>query len=273
MKLRRHLAAAVALGIAVLPWHTQPAEAFLPSSDTPTLIHQLTELIEANRNLRAISDGIGDAADATQEVADLYRSVLGAITALQNYSPEAFWKDLKEDFYNLYPGFELLEGSRAAGWKASRTTSPVRAYELIGSVFGELTGTLKERERQGKLDSVELRVRRYEAAGALAIAHSAEEKTRSFDDDAKRLWDQAARARYAEEADLVSAKALALIAVQQSHIIRLLSRSVRLEGVETSARYKERLDDLRGVSDAEQATGELLRNAASPPQLMQFDGR
>jgi hypothetical protein len=267
----RPRSAAVLVALALLLASARHAAAQF-STDGPLLAKQLVELAGMHRELRAASGLMARVSAATAEVALRYRQIEGAIRVLQSYGPEALWRDFKEDFYDTYPGFELLgQRSKAASWRLSRTGVPQDAYRLISQVFGELTEGLRQKEQDGKLDTSEARISQFEAAGAMALASSSEVRTRAFDADARHLYQQAERARTGDEAAVVSAKALALLAVQQSYVIRLLSRQVRLEGVDYAMRYQARMSELRGLTAVEKATGQMLRDAAGPPRLLQFE--
>jgi len=237
--------------------------------DDATLAQQLVELIGIHKQVVEVSNGVLKAAEATREIVDSYDFIRGTIEEVQEYGPVALWRDFRDDFYDLYPGFDLLDGNTKS-WKGSRTKSPAKAYKVVSAVFGDLTGPLKKKERQGNIDTRVLRLRRFESAGALAIAEEAAQATKSYDDDVRHLYRQAETARTGEEADVLSAKASILIAAQNSHIIRLLSRGVRLDGVDAAIDYGRRVKSLNSARRVSRHVLEAGTKLAAPPTLMRF---
>lgn len=246
--MRRVGPALAALAVVAALW--RPVQAGIDSlwTDDATLVKQLAELMEINQELNLISDGILVTADATSDMLRIAGQARATFDEIQSYSPETFWRDLKADAYDHYPGFEYLETDKQlVHWKDSRARSPVKTYDLIGAVFADLTEPLKEQERKGDLDTKEMRLRKFEAAGALSLAGSAEEWTRTHDTYAQRLSEQAERLDAGDPAALLSAKSTLLVAAQNSHIIRLLARKVRLDGVENALAYGRRVRALNQV--------------------------
>ena len=182
--------------------------------------------------------------------------------------------DAKTDLYNTYPGFEILlegPGSDALrNYERSRVRSPFAAYEMIGAVFGDLTAPLKEEiKKEGQPGMDRTLIRRYEAAGALALSAEAEAFTESSDKDAKELARLAADADADQSAHL-SARALALIAVQNSHVIRLLSRRVRVDGIRDAILWGETVQAANDSDRTFKSTVEFLPTASRTPSMARF---
>jgi hypothetical protein len=69
---------------------------------------------------------------------------------------------------------------------------------------------------------------------------------------------------------VLSAKALLVVAAQNSHIIRLLSRGVRLAGVDAAIDYGNRIETLNEAARASETTGKAAEEFSKPPRLMRF---
>lgn len=271
LRIRRTLlVGAVLVGAGVLLWH--PVRASIFGEENATLIKQLSELMQIREELQTMSEAAERSADAIEDVYDLYDQAQAAVDELKSYSTDKFVADLKKDLYRTYPGFELLlEGptsSRMKHWKGSHARSPFTTYEMISAVFGDLTDPIKERARAGELSVDRAYLWRYESAGALALAADAEAWTESADEDALELYRLAADAD-ADQAEHLSARALGLIAVQNSHIIRLLSRNVRLDGVRAAMEWGDRVEGLNNLHAQEQAF-EAYTKDLEPPRMMSF---
>jgi hypothetical protein len=251
----------------------RPARAGIDSlwMDDATLVQQLAELIGIHQQVKVVSDGVLKTAEASRDLVETYEFVRGTVEEVQAYGPKALWADFRQDLYNVYPGFELLDPhTPISRWKGSRTASPPKAYEVLTAVFGDLTYPLKEKERRGHVDTAALRLRQFEGAGALALAHDSEEATKKFDDDVRHLYEQAALARTGEEADVLSAKAMLVVAAQNSHIIRLLSRGIRMDGVDAAIDYGQEIKTLNGAETVTNRTGTAAKELAHAPRLMRF---
>jgi hypothetical protein len=240
-------------------------------TDDATLLKQLAELIKIEQELQTVSDGVLKTAEATRDLVETYDYIRATVEEVQAYGPAALWKDLRSDLYDLYPGFELLNGS-LDGWRRSRSPNPPDTYQMLSAVFGDLTEPLRKKEKQGKLDTRTLRLRQFEGAGALALASEAESATRKFDSDIAHLYDQAAQSRTGEESQVISAKAVLLVAAQNSHIIRLLSRGVRLEGVDSAIDYAHHIKAMNGAKRVSRTVLESGVKLAAPQPFMTFPG-
>ncbi len=195
------------------------------------------------------------------------------IDELRNYSVEAFLHDFKGDVYHLYPGLAKLDGAsaRLAGWDRTHTSSPITAYEAVSALAGDLTAPLRDDIRAGRRSIDRELILESEAAGGFALADVSEASTAGYDREIARL-----RARYEERADpgtaaMVAAHSNLLLAEENSHIIRLLARTVRLDGVDKAIRASERLSAVRDSYRRESATAALAADALKAPGLMKFE--
>ena len=242
-------------------------------TDDATLVQQLVQLMKIREEMQAVSDGVMITARATQDVVHMYADITAAIDEVQQYGPEALWRDFREDLYNHYPGFRYLEGNHnlAEKWQYSRSRSPATTYEMIGAVFGDLSAPLREQERRGEIDTTDMRVQRHESAGALSQSSDALEATKAFDRDIEILLRQAEEARSGDEAAVLTAKAQVLAAAQNSHIIRLLSRSLRLDAVDEAIEYGARIRSMNRMEKTLKSSGEFAKKAIEPPSMMDFN--
>jgi hypothetical protein len=251
----------------------RPALASLFGEENLTLLRQLTELLQIHDELVRVSHGVVRTADAVEDVVHMASAARAAVDELKGYSIDRFLGDVQKDLYHTYPGAELLlEGSnsrRVAKWQNSHAQSPATTYEMIGAVFGDLSAPLKKRGRDGGLRTERAYIVRAEAAGALALAHQAETWTQAADEDAAEL---ARLSRDAGEAQAqhLSARALALIAVQNSHIIRLLARGVRTDGIKGALDWGQRAEGMNNRDALNDGVNETLGSVDPAPKMLAF---
>jgi len=262
------------VALAAVASAVRPARASLLGEENVTLVQQLAELLKIRRELEDLSEGIVRVADAVENSYALYRAAQGGWDELASYSTDRFVADFRRDVYEHYPGFEILvEGRKSRRLRAwatqGRPKSPATAYEMISAVFADATDPLVDEARF--TDEHEAALRRFEAAGALSLSADAERATRAFDDTALQL------AQLADDPDLnpgraqiVQARAMTLLAVQNSHIIRLLSRRVRLDGIENAIAYGRRLRDGRDRMRWGESMGSYFQSDRRAPRLMKF---
>src|SRR5207247_1349897 len=143
-----------------------------------------------------------------------------------------------------YPGFGQLEhASRQLGrWDSSHTRSPVRAYEAITAVFGDVTAPLRDEIEAGRANVDRELLLKGEAAGALAAAHTAEEDSETFDRQAKEFYDLYTADGSPGASEQLQARTNLMLVKQQSYIMRLLARTTRLQSVDAALTYGSRMD-------------------------------
>src|SRR5262249_48621277 len=203
----------------------------------------------------------------------VYQKVNAGIDEIRNYSVDAFLRDFKGDIYHLYPGLAKLENgsARLRDWDRTHTSSPFTAYEAISALAGDLTAPLRDDVKAGRRSIDKELILEREAAGGFALADVSETSTKGYDREIAKL-----RVRYEHEATpgtaaMVAAHTNLLIAEQNSHIIRLLARTVRLDGVDKALRAGDRLSSLRDSYRRQDAASALAADALKPPALMRFD--
>ncbi len=263
---------AVALLLAlVLVGATSSASLF--GEENITLGAILSESIKSYDELRQITDFVGDSAEAAASLVDAYQRVNAGVNALRGYSVDAFLHDFKGDLYHLYPGLAKVEdGSQRLGdWDRTHTSSPFTAYQAVSALAGDLTQPLRDDVKAGRRSIDKEIILQTEAAGGFALANLAEASTETYDREIERL-----RAEYERNADpgtaaMVAAHTNLLIAEQNSHIIRLLARAVRLDGVDKAVRAGERLASMRDSYRRQDAAQALADDALKPPPMMRFD--
>lgn len=253
----------------------KPAHASIFGEENVTLVKQLTELLKIRKELELINDGIQATADAVEDSYRLYYAAQGAWEEISNYGTDDFLRDFKRDLYRYYPGFELViegkESRRLKRWSSMRPRSPVKPYELISVVFADLTDPMLE-DDDPLTDAHLAEIFHAEAAAVLLLHQDTEEWLADADKSA------AALAELAEDPDLnpgkaqiVQARALALIATQNSHTLRLLSRRTRLDGLYSAIEYGRRLRAYHDYRRHGAQSETYFRRVSQPPTFMRFE--
>jgi hypothetical protein len=268
-----HTGAAVLALVAGLVGVDRVSRASLFGEENVTLGAILSESIKSTNELRQITDLVGEGAEAATNLVDAYQRVNAGIDELRNYSVEAFLHDFKGDVYHLYPGLAKLENgsARLRDWDGTHTSSPVTAYQAISALAGDLTAPLRDDVKAGRRSIDRELILESEAAGGFALADVSESSTEAYDREIGRLRDRYERQADPGTAAMVAAHTNLLIAEQNSHIIRLLARSVRLDGVDKAIRAGERLSAMRDSYRRQDATEALAVDALKPPALMRFE--
>lgn len=239
-----------------------------------TLVQQLSELIGINRNtydsLRETREGI----DLAREAADDARRAQMLVADLQSYTTDRFIEDFKRDVLKTYPDLDyIIRATSAEGlreWQDSKMRSPMGSYELIGRVFGEVTEELREEQEEGLVQMEGAVLYRYEAAASLTAASDADMFIDKSDQDIEVLVAQLNGATR-EEAIVIQAKIQAVVAAQNSHMLRLMSRMVRREGVEDARHYQGSMQTLQVGSEMQKGRRNMAESVSKPPSFMHFD--
>lgn len=270
--LRQSMIVAAALPPALVLLHAT-SRASMFGEENVTLSAILAESIKSYTELRNITDAVGQGAEFAGELVDTYQKVNAGVDELRGYSVDAFLRDFKGDVYHLYPGLAKLENgsTRLKDWDSTHTTSPVTAYEAISALAGELTLPLRDDIRSGRRSIDKELILQTEAAGGFALADVSETSTQMYDREIAKLRDRYERQADPGTAAMVAAHANLLVVEQNSHIIRLLARTVRLDGVDKALRASDHLSGLRDSYRRQDATQALANDALKPPPLMRFD--
>jgi hypothetical protein len=276
MRVRRLLghvavvAVAFAGGLLLL---VATSRASLFGEENVTLGAILSESVKSTNELRQITDLVGEGAEAATSLVDAYQRVNAGVDELKGYSVDAFLHDFRGDVYHLYPGLSKIDGAsgRLQGWSGTHTSSPVTAYEAVSAMAGGLTAPLRADVKAGRRSIDRELILETEAAGGFALADVSESSTQAYDREIAKLRDRYERQADPGTAAMVAAHTNLLIAEENSHIIRLLARSVRLDGVDKAIRAGERLGAMRDSYRRQDATLALAGDALKPPALMRFD--
>jgi hypothetical protein len=237
-----------------------------------TLAAILTQATKSYHELRTITDTVADSVEVATELVDAYERVNAGIDELRSYSVDAFLRDFKGDVYALYPGLERIEhgSARLKDWDRTRTDSPFTAYEAISALAGDLTQPLRDDVEAGRRSIDRELILQREAAGGFALADVSESSTRAYDREIQRLRDRYQRSASPGTASMIAAHTNLIVAEQNSHIIRLLARTVRLDGVNKALSAAERIGALRDSYRRGEATQALVVDALRPPPMMRF---
>jgi len=271
-RLLRHGVIVVAALAAALVVRDATSRASIFGEENVTLGAILTESIKSYNELRSITDAVGEGAELAGELVDAYQKVNAGVDELRGYSVDAFLHDFKGDMYHLYPGLAKIENgsARLRDWDSTHTSTPFTAYEAISGLAGDLTAPLRDDVHAGRRSLDKELILETEAAGGFALADLSESSTQAYDREVARLRDRYERQADPGTAAMVAAHADLLIAEQNSHIIRLLARTVRLDGVDKALRAGDRLSSLRDSYRRQDATAALAQDALRPPPMMRF---
>jgi hypothetical protein len=263
------IAAGVVAGIATEEY----ARASLFGEENVSLVKIVTELIHANQTLHDISDTMGNAADTTHKLLETYQKMRAGAEEIEHYSSGAFLRDLTADLYNQYPGFAKLEyaSNNFQKWGQTRTSSPFTAYQAITATVADVSAPLRKDVAAGKANIDRELILKSEAAGGFAAAHSAEQATQKFDEETRDLHAVIAGSFSESQAAKVQARAQVMLVAQQSHLIRLLSRAVRLDSLDTAMAYGDRMERRNGAYRHRDEMTDMASTALRPPALMRFD--
>jgi hypothetical protein len=271
----RHIALAVALLTALFALNYAPvAYGSIFGEENVTLVQMLVQLTQSKQTLDELNSTAGETASMTRDLLTTYQNVNSGIEQLQNYSFDEFLLDIKTDLYHQYPGFGQLEyaSNQLGRWDQTHTRSPFTAYQAITAVFGDVTKPLRNDIAAGHANVDPELVLKGEAAGGMAAAHSAEQDTERFDREQQRLEQTLSAAQNSPGASQqATARATLLMVQQQSYLMRLLARTVRLDSVNASLEYGARMKTKNATYQRRSETFELTREALKPPPLMHFD--
>ena len=271
--MKRILIGAAVAGGLVFANYAPPVWGSILGEENLTLVQILAEIIHAKEELQDINDAAHTGVELTRDLLETYQAANAGIDELRNYTWDKFVGDFKEDLYHQYPGLGELEyaSRNLQRWENTRTRNPWTAYEAISAVAGDVSAPLREDIRAGRVNVDEELILHSEAAGGFTAAYTAEEATRNFDDDVKDLHTAYERDPSPGSASMINARATLLVAAQNSHIIRLLSRSVRLDGVDKALSYGARMRAKNSMHERRDATRSFTEAALEPPRMMRFD--
>jgi hypothetical protein len=258
------------LGLLVVE---EAARASIWGEENLTLVKMLAELMKANHELEDMSNSASQVAGMTNDLLTTYQRVNGGIEELEHYSLDDFLFDMKQDFYRQYPGFSKLQyaSQRMRYWDETHTRSPFRAYEAITAVVGDVTAPLRDEVRAGRANVDRELILKGEAAGAIATAHTAEDDSEKFDRELRDLRRQfEATRKDPGVSQQAQAQATLLIAKQQGYIVRLLARTVRLDGVNAAMDYAGRMDAKNAMAAQGDEPAKFMAESLAPPKLIRF---
>jgi hypothetical protein len=263
------IACGLALGLVLLA--VTPVWGSMFGEENMTLAQMLAQLLQIQKEMSDLNQVASEIADYSQELISAYQRVNAGIDQLKNYSLDAFARDLQTDVYRQYPGFAKLEHASASlgQWEQTRVSSPATAYQAITAVVGDVSKPLRRDIAAGNNNVDEALILAGEASGGLAAAHTAEEVTEKFDNEITRLADLSRNASPGQAAQ-ISARANLLVAAQQSYVMRLLARAVRLHSVDASLEYGERIHAQNAAYEQRDLTTKFAAAATHAPSLIDF---
>jgi hypothetical protein len=237
-----------------------------------TLVQILAESLKATEELQDLNEGMAITAEVITDFRDTYASVNAGVEEIKGYSFDSFLSDFKDDLYQQYPGIADLDGASQGLWRwdDTRARSPWTTYEAITAVAGDLSAPLREDARAGRVNLDREYILASEAAGSFSVAYSSEEATRAFDDETRALTELVQSAGPGES-EQITARGMMLLAAQNSYIIRLMARGVRMDGVNMAIDYGARMDQRNAGYVYDQQSEEFLGTAFTPVPMADFN--
>ena len=263
----------VALALGILCGGTV-AYASIFGEENITLVQQLSELMGISRNtydnLAEARTGVDLALEARD---DLYQA-RALVEELSEYTTDRFIADFKRDVLKTYPDLDYIINKSGSGgltdWRASNMRTPMGSYELIGRVFGEVTEDTRKAQEEGRVKTENMTLYRYEAAASLTAAENANAFIDSADADIEVLVAQLNGATK-EEAIVLQAKIQAVVAAQNSHLMRMQSLQLRRQGIEDARKYQRSARATQALLELEKGQRDVSTTLNKRPKMMEFD--
>lgn len=238
-----------------------------------TLVQQLSELMGISRNtLNTLAEARAGVDMAIEAREDVYRAK-AAVEELSEYTTDRFITDFKNDVLKTYPDLDYIIRKTGSGgltdWQSTNMRTPMGSYELIGRVFGEVTQDVQDAQAEGLVKTEGATLYRYEAAASLSAAENATVFLKSSDADLETLVAQLNGATK-EEAIVINAKIQAIVAAQNSHLIRLQARAIRREGVQDARKYRSSMKGIEAAVQFSEGEEALTTSFEELPMLMDF---
>lgn len=269
----RRCAVAVGVAAAIVIGGRSISNASMFGEENGLLSQILTQDVLSYEEFRQITEATGRGMEAAEGLLDTYERVNAGIDELTSYTSGAFLRDFKGDLYHVYPALAKLEhgSQRLQRWDQTHARSPFTAYEAISAVVGDLSEPLRKDVKAGRQNVDKELILKSEAAGGFALASISEESTESYDREVAKLRERYERSANPGTAAMVAAHANLVVAEQNSHIIRLLARTVRFDSVDKAVRAGERIGAMNDIYSRREATATFMADALQPPRLMRFE--
>lgn len=236
-----------------------------------TLARQLTELMGIHSKLKS---GLVEAREAVDLATDARDDILqgqALIEELHTYSVDRFIEDFRKDVLKTYPDLDYIINETGAeslnGWYEADLGTPMGSYEFIGRAFGEVTSEMRDSQQAGDIDLNDAVQKKAEASADLTAAAQAEAFSKKADQDIEDLV-QALSDATKDEAVVIHAKLAAIVAVQNSHRLRMEARQLRGDGLEMARRYRGSMKRLATTKEMEGSTVDL--HPHMKPVLLEF---
>ena len=239
--------------------------------ENSSLVQMVVQLFQIQKQMSDLNRVAGQVADTTSGLLATYQQVNAGINQLKSYSFDAFFNDVTVDLYRQYPGFAKLQyaSEGLSQWNNTLVSSPWTAYEAITAVVGDVSQPLRDDIARGHTKIDRELLLKAEAAGGFASAYTAEQVTQKYDNEISALSRLAQNASPGQAAQL-SARANLVVAAQQSYVMRLLARAVRLHSVDATLEYGNRIDSRNDAYRQGATAQQFAAAAASSPPLVDF---
>jgi hypothetical protein len=252
---------------------TSPAAASIFGEENVTLGQILIQLISAENELQDLNEAASTSVALADDLLETYRQVNAGIEELQSYTSGQFVDDLGTDFSRLYPDLAALPhaSERLGGWQGTRSPSPWTAYEAITAVVADVSGPLREDLEAGRTSIDEELLLQSEAAGGFALSNTTDAAAVRFDEELAALAELYDREPSPGTAAMIGARTQLLLAAQQSHIMRLLARGVRSDGVDMALEAGARIQGRNVRATQKTDVRDFAAEALTPPRMMRFE--
>lgn len=274
---RIHKAVAITLlsGVALIGINYTPvAYGSVFGEENVTLVQILVQMLQAKEQLEELNEAADLTADLTGELVDNYQRLMAGVDEVKSYSWDAFRRDVRDDFYAQYPGIAKLEGAsrRLKHWDEARSASPFTAYQAITAAVDDLSAPLREDIAKGKVNVDEEIILATEAALGLADATAMLAALEGLNEQGRELEALYEKNKGPASAQMVTASTNLLLAKQNSHILRLLGRSVTLSSVDRALEYGRRMR-AKDTHKERAPMSRFMKQALTPPTLINFGRR
>lgn len=243
-----------------------------------TLVSILTQTLNITNEMIELNDTAEDFAAGMDDLVDTYQKMNAGYDEIAHYTSGAFLADFRDDFESKYPGFGSLQraSKRLKHWDQQTNSSPWSAYQFLSSAAADVVDladpTAHTEHAQAITDSAVLMQR--EADFAVAEADQAHQVAAKLDDEARKLLHLLEHPAYKKSparSQELAARATLLTLESNSHLMRLLARGVRFEGIDRAIGSGVRRRSEAFEKRKAEQSAHFVRHAMAPPPLLAFE--
>jgi hypothetical protein len=268
----------VGLAVVLAALNYAPVWASMFGEENVTLVNILAQTLHITNEMQHLNDTANDFADGMNDLVDTYQKMNAGYDELARYTSGDFLADFKDDFESQYPGLRKLEGAskRLRRWDQETKSSPWSAYQFLSAAAADvvdLTDDKAHAQHSQTRNDIQLLLDR-EADAAVAEADQAQRAAESMDEKARQFLDLLENPAYKKSparSQELSARATVLTLESNSHLMRLLARGVRFDGIDralgSGARRRSEAFERRKAQESVQ----FVHSVLEPPPLLTFE--